>query len=259
MVSGPERGEQHVDDLDVLLRHRLLRQPGGFEGLLPLGKGLHPHKPSLPVPRQPRRLREIERHVASPAPSMPRAQGQNPVVTQVPEILRSRLECLPIPLHVLDPLPHPLVAVVAPSLKDARDRNPLVLDGDLLTGPDPTACATATTLSRRRSARRTTSYPDERLLVLLVDQPYRLVAVVRPQEQRLEHHVRLIELASRRSPRSKPQPLPDLSTFSCDIAHAVSRGTGGRVALTVPGISTTAEWLRWERKPTPPRGDARED
>ena len=29
-----ESVDESADDLDVLLRHRLLRQPGGFEGLL---------------------------------------------------------------------------------------------------------------------------------------------------------------------------------------------------------------------------------
>ena len=42
-----------------------------------------------------------------------------------------------------------------------------------------------------------------------------------------------------------------ISTFSRDIAHAVSRGTGGKVALTVPGISATAEWLRVEKTDPP--------
>jgi len=32
-VSAGERGETTPHDLHVLLRHRLLRQPGGFEGL----------------------------------------------------------------------------------------------------------------------------------------------------------------------------------------------------------------------------------
>ena len=38
-----------------------------------------------------------------------------------------------------------------------------------------------------------------------------------------------------RSPRSyASKPRRTISTFSCDIARAVSRGPGGRVALTVP-------------------------
>jgi len=31
-----------ADDLDVLLRHRLLLEPGGFEGLVPVEKDLSP-------------------------------------------------------------------------------------------------------------------------------------------------------------------------------------------------------------------------
>jgi hypothetical protein len=70
-------------------------------------------------------LRDIEQHVASATPRTPRAQGQDPVVAQVQEMLRSCLELRPIPLHILDPLPHPLVALVGRSLKHGVDRNPL--------------------------------------------------------------------------------------------------------------------------------------
>ena len=70
-------------------------------------------------------MRDIEQRLASPAPCMPRAQGQDPVVAQVPELLGPRLELRPIPLRVLDPLPHPFVAVVGGSLEDGHDRDPL--------------------------------------------------------------------------------------------------------------------------------------
>ena len=106
---------------------QLLRQPGGFEGFLSRGERLHPHELPLPVLRQPGRLREVERHVAFPAPSMPRARARTRSSPRSRNSSRSRLELLPIPLHVLDPPPHPLMAVVAPSLEDGRDRNPLDL------------------------------------------------------------------------------------------------------------------------------------
>jgi hypothetical protein len=41
--------EAALEDLGVLLRHRLLPQPGGFEGFILARKGLDPHDPSRSV------------------------------------------------------------------------------------------------------------------------------------------------------------------------------------------------------------------
>src|SRR5512133_3305847 len=107
--------------------NRLFPDARGFECLLPLGEGLHPDDLSLPHLQQPGRLRDIEQHLASSPLGTPRAQDQNPVVPQVPELLGSRLERRPIPPYLLDPLPYSLDAVVGRSLEDGHDRDPLDL------------------------------------------------------------------------------------------------------------------------------------
>ena len=42
--------EHPAHDLHVLLRHRLLRQPGGFEGFRPCGVVAHAHRLAVPEP-----------------------------------------------------------------------------------------------------------------------------------------------------------------------------------------------------------------
>ena len=45
--TGYRRFPSAPDKFDVLLRHRLLREPGGFEGAVLARKGLDPHDPSV--------------------------------------------------------------------------------------------------------------------------------------------------------------------------------------------------------------------
>jgi hypothetical protein len=51
-VAGVPRLEQGPHDLDVLLRHRLLPQPDGFEGKLPTGEEMLSADPSVCEPRE---------------------------------------------------------------------------------------------------------------------------------------------------------------------------------------------------------------
>ena len=99
--------------------------PAASRAHLSLGEALHAHEPSargtaparpLAESRAARRL-PCRGHAKSPGPEPGRRPGPGnpPVSPRTP----------PNPLHVLNPLPHSLVAVVAPSVKDGRDRNPL--------------------------------------------------------------------------------------------------------------------------------------
>ena len=75
------------------------------------------------------------------------------------------------------------------------------------------------------------------LLVLLVDHPYGLVAMVGPEQERLEDRLRVVQLDQEievaRLCASNPALI--LSTFSCDIARPVSR------RLPIPGGQPVAE------------------
>src|SRR5205823_3684774 len=46
-ISAVESVVHPPHDLDVLLRHRLLRKPGGFEGLFPIAVAIHARKKAI--------------------------------------------------------------------------------------------------------------------------------------------------------------------------------------------------------------------
>jgi hypothetical protein len=85
LTEGRERDSGAAHKLDVLFRHRLLRQPGGFEGVVAGGEVLHPYHQATPQ-REERKEGFIERDPAARAtPSL--ATSDEQAVAKVDDLL----------------------------------------------------------------------------------------------------------------------------------------------------------------------------
>ena len=99
------------DHLHVLLRHRLLRQPGGFEGFAPVSEGNVSSRESVHDRDQ---VRVFERHLDPvPTPSMEAVEGEHPIVAD-------RLDALDLDAKGLPRLPE-RVPELSPPLSPSID------------------------------------------------------------------------------------------------------------------------------------------
>src|SRR5215216_7618467 len=113
-------------NLDVLLRHRLLPQPHGFEGFgwvrvgddaADLAAPPCPDQRDARVKRNPARLR-------SPGDAV---HGDRPTLVRLVQFREFEAEGVPDRVHVLGPLPHAFDAAIAPSLRGGEHGAPLQL------------------------------------------------------------------------------------------------------------------------------------
>jgi hypothetical protein len=110
--AGVEGLVAPADDVqDVLLRHRLLPQADGFEGLGLSFEGAPPDAlPAPPPPRVPEQV--LERHV-TPRPATESAQGRQRHVPEVAHVDNLDVVVREGREHVLPPAAHSFMAVPA--------------------------------------------------------------------------------------------------------------------------------------------------
>src|SRR5262245_53011423 len=83
------------DDFHVLLRHRLLRQPGGFEGLGLFGEAIDSHDEAVSKGVESRKLAlDLD---SFPTPKAPEIDGENPAILSLDPLQRLRGRGLPAP------------------------------------------------------------------------------------------------------------------------------------------------------------------
>jgi hypothetical protein len=113
-----------VEQLDVLLRHRLLPQPGGFEGLLSRQVSVHPRDFSLAKAIEPGEgLLYIDATPATPASRI--GDQENAVVADLRD-----LPNIDVNVHnrIQKPIPEQLTHRLAPPERPGEDRRRILED-----------------------------------------------------------------------------------------------------------------------------------
>src|SRR3954464_12259290 len=97
------------------------RQAGGFESIVAVGEGLKAYDLAMVDMCDPGRLLGLQVDTTCASPGAPAPQRQYSV-TEIAELLRARLEDLPVRIELFDPVPDTLVAPIDAALQHGHDR-----------------------------------------------------------------------------------------------------------------------------------------